>query len=103
MQGLCCITARVFETTSGIVDIRRCGGLLSFAAPKFLRHGPLSPDDLQRICRGLSLSPHDIAASHWIDNGPGWRGIVLRSDAQLRALSVDAGAAPLPSCSRACG
>ena len=80
------------------MDIRRRGVLLSFAAPKFLRHEPLSPDDLDRICSGLSLSPHDIAASHWIDNGPGWRGIVLRSDTQLRALNVDPGAAPHRGC-----
>jgi predicted PhzF superfamily epimerase YddE/YHI9 len=65
--------------------------LLSFAAPAFLRHGPLPACDLERICRGLRLSPQDIVASNWIDNGPGWRGIVLKSDTQLRSLSVDAG------------
>ncbi len=78
--------------TSGIVEIRRSGSLLSFAAPKFLRHEPLSVSDLDRICRGLNITSDDIVASHWIDNGPGWRGIVLKSDAQVRSLSVDAGA-----------
>jgi predicted PhzF superfamily epimerase YddE/YHI9 len=75
----------------GVVEIRRTGSLLSFAAPKFLRHEPLSPSDLDRIHRGLNLTPDDIVASHWIDNGPGWRGIVLKSDAHVRALSVDGG------------
>ncbi len=83
---------QVFEFVSGIVEIKRRGPLLSFAAPKFLRHEPLAPSDLDRICRGLHLSPDDIAASHWIDNGPGWRGVVLKSGALLRSLAVDAGA-----------
>lgn len=84
-----------FLLHAGIIEIRRCGRLLSFAAPKFLRHEPLPPCDLERICRGLSLSPHDIVASHWIDNGPGWRGILLKSDAQVRSLTVDSGRATL--------
>ena len=83
------------ECGLGIIEIRRSGSLLSFAAPKFLRHEPLSPTDLDRIYRGLNLSPEDIVASHWIDNGPGWRGIVLKSDAKVRALVVDGGWAPL--------
>ena len=41
------------------------------------------------------MSPHDIVASHWIDNGPGWRGILLKSDAQVRSLTVDSGRATL--------
>jgi hypothetical protein len=76
--------------------------MLSFAAPKFLRHEPLPPSDLNRICQGLHITPQDIVASHWIDNGPGWRGVVLKSDVKLRSLTVDAGFVLIFFRARAC-
>ena len=59
--------------------IRRDTGLLSFAAPALLRTGPLEPEVLARTVRGLGLLPDEVVASQWIDNGPGWLGLLLRS------------------------
>jgi PhzF family phenazine biosynthesis protein len=74
----------------GLVRIRRDQDRLAFAAPPLRRTGPLAPDLLHRIAAGLSLDPAAIAASQWIDNGPPWIGILLRSHAELMSLRPDA-------------
>lgn len=74
----------------GLVRVRQEHGRLAFAAPPLRRTGPLAPDLLHRIAAGLHLDPTAIAASQWIDNGPPWIGVLLRSRAELLALRPDA-------------
>jgi PhzF family phenazine biosynthesis protein len=79
----------VQECGVGLVRIRRDGARLAFAAPPLKRSGPLAEDDVQRIGRGLGVARADIAAHAWCDNGPPWRGVMLRSAEQLLALKPD--------------
>ncbi len=74
----------------GLVRVRQEHGRLAFAAPPLRRTGPLAPDLLARIAAGLGLGPGAIAASQWIDNGPPWIGVLLRTRAELLALRPDA-------------
>jgi PhzF family phenazine biosynthesis protein len=77
------------ECEIGLVRIRRGAGRLSFAAPAMRRSGPLEPDILARVAAGLHLPPEAIVASNWVDNGPGWLAVLLRSRDEVLALRPD--------------
>jgi PhzF family phenazine biosynthesis protein len=76
----------VQECAATLTPIRRASGRLSFAAAKLIREGPLEPDVLARVIDGLHLAPDAIVASSWVDNGPGWLAILLRSRQEVLAL-----------------
>jgi PhzF family phenazine biosynthesis protein len=80
----------VQECGVGLVAIRRDGPRLGFAAPALRRSGPLDDADVALIARGLGVARDDIVAHQWCDNGPGWRGVMLRSAEQVLALKPDA-------------
>ena len=79
----------VQECEIGHVRIRRGPGRLSFAAPELRRSGPLEPDILARVTEGLHLPPNAIIAANWVDNGPGWSAVLLRSREDVLALRPD--------------
>ena len=79
----------VQECGVGLVRIRRDGDRLAFAAPPLVRSGPLDEADLALIARGLGIAREDIVQHAWCDNGPGWRGVMLRSHEQVLALKPD--------------
>jgi PhzF family phenazine biosynthesis protein len=79
----------VQECEIGLVCIRRGVGRLSFAAPNLRRSGPLEPDILGRVIEGLRLAPDAIIASNWVDNGPGWLAVLLRSRDEVLAIHPD--------------
>ena len=79
----------VQECGVGLVRIRRDGERLAFAAPPLVRSGPLDEADVQRIARGLRVSRDAIVAHAWCQNGPPWRGVMLRSADEVLALQPD--------------
>lgn len=80
----------VQECGVGLVRIRRAeSGALAFAAPPLARSGPLEEDELQRIVAGLHLDASAVVDHQWCDNGPGWRGVLLRSTDDLYSVVVD--------------
>jgi PhzF family phenazine biosynthesis protein len=80
----------VQECGVGLVRIKRDGERLAFAAPPLRRSGPLDEADVALIARGLGLTRDDITAHAWCENGPPWRGVMLRSAAQVLAVRPDA-------------
>jgi len=80
----------VQECGVGLVKIRREAGRLAFAAPPLHRGGPMPEEDVALIARGLGLARSDIVDHAWCDNGPHWRGVMLRSAEQVLALQPDA-------------
>jgi len=80
----------VQECGVGLVRIRRDGGRLAFAAPPLRKQGPLPDDEVELIARGLGIARSDIVAHAWCDNGPNWRGVLLRDAEQVLALQPDA-------------
>jgi PhzF family phenazine biosynthesis protein len=80
----------VQECGVGLVRIRQRHDRLAFAAPPLIKSGPLSDADLDLIARGLGVARRDIVAHSWCDNGPNWRGVMLRSAEQVLAIKPDA-------------
>ena len=81
----------VQECGVGLVPLRQDGERLAFAAPPLIRSGPLPEADVELIARGLGVARSDILQHAWCDNGPNWRGVLLRSAEQVLALKPDAG------------
>ncbi len=79
----------VQECGVGLVRIRRDAGRLAFAAPPLRRSGPLDEALVQRIAAALSVPRADVLQHQWVDNGPGWCAVMLRSAAQVLALRPD--------------
>ncbi len=84
-------TTIIQECGAGLVRIRRDGARLAFSAPPLLKSGPLCEEDVARIASGLGIARTDIVRHAWCDNGPNWRGVLLRSAEQVLALKPDAG------------
>ncbi len=78
------------ECGLGLIKIRRDGAKLAFAAPPLLKSGALDDADVELIARGLGVQRSEIVAHAWCDNGPNWRGVMLRSADQVLALKPDA-------------
>jgi PhzF family phenazine biosynthesis protein len=70
----------------GLVRIRRDDSRLAFAAPPLRRTGLLEAEVLEKIVGALSLSRSDVIHHQWVDNGPGWCAVMLRSARQVLSL-----------------
>ncbi len=81
----------VQECGIGLVRVRRAGSRLAFAAPPLRRSGLLDEQTLMTIAAGLKLPRTDIVMHQWVDNGPGWCAVMLRSADQVLALEPDMG------------
>jgi len=79
----------VQECGAGLVRIRRDGDRLSFAAPPLRRSGPLDDAELDVVVAFLRITRDDVVDHAWCDNGPGWRGLLLRSAEAVLALAPD--------------
>ena len=82
--------ALVQECGAGLVAIQRAQRL-AFQAPPLLREGPVDDADLETITAALGIGRDDIVASRWIDNGPGWVGVLLEDAHAVLALEPDRG------------
>lgn len=86
----------VQECGAGLVDIRLDGAELAFAAPPLIRSGAVGPDDLAHAVGSLGVRPDRVVDAAWIDNGPGWLGLLLATADDVLALTPDfAAMAPL--------
>ena len=79
----------VQQCAAGLIRIRRSGTRLAFAAPPRLRTGPLEDELLARIAKALSLRAEDVLGHQWVDNGPGWAAVRVRSAETVLNLKID--------------
>ena len=71
----------VQDCASGRVRIRSSEGMLAFAAPPLIRYGPVDGPVVDHVAEILGIDRDEIKDAYWLDNGPGWVGVLLR-DAQ---------------------
>ena len=77
----------VQECAVGLVPIRRgAGGSLAFAAPPLLREGPVDEDELVEVAGLLGVEREAVVDAAWVDNGPGWVGVLLGSVDEVLAV-----------------
>jgi PhzF family phenazine biosynthesis protein len=70
----------VQECGAGLVTVRRSAdGGLAFAAPPLLRDGPADEELQKELAAVLGIERSAIRDARWIDNGPGWVGVLLDS------------------------
>ncbi|MEX0868161.1 MAG: PhzF family phenazine biosynthesis protein [Nitriliruptoraceae bacterium] len=87
----------VQECGVGLVTLRNETDL-AFAAPPLRRSGSVDADDTARILAMLRLDADDVVDLAWVDNGPGWVGVLLADDEAVLAVDPDPSAvAPLSS------
>ncbi len=79
----------VQECEAGLVEVRRRDGVLAFAAPPLRRSGPVEPPVLARALAAMRLDASDVLEAAWVDNGPGWLGLLLRSPDAVLAVDPD--------------
>jgi PhzF family phenazine biosynthesis protein len=75
----------VQQCPAGLVRVRR-GERLAFAAPPVVREGPVTGEERDHLIRALAISEDDVVDARWIDNGPGWVGVLLRDAASVLAV-----------------
>jgi PhzF family phenazine biosynthesis protein len=79
----------VQECAAGLVELRRSGGLLSFAAPPTRRSGDLDRAHLERIVAAFGIDRDKVISHQWVDNGPGWAVIRLATAQEVLDLEPD--------------
>jgi len=67
----------VQECGSGLIELTIDDDRLAFKAPPMVRSGPVDQVDLGRYADQLNIRVDDIVDASWVDNGPGWVGLLL--------------------------
>ena len=88
------------QCAAGLVPLQRREGRLAFAAPPMRRSGAVDAGFVEQVADAYGIDPAAIVAAEWVDNGPGWVGLLLRSAADVlevrpRFIDADVGLAGL--------
>ncbi|MGJ4967339.1 MULTISPECIES: PhzF family phenazine biosynthesis protein [unclassified Bradyrhizobium] len=84
----------VQECGAGLVRIKRDGDRLAFAAPPLRRSGAVDAELTSRIAAALGIPTSTMRAVQWIDNGPGWIGVLIDSRRALLDIRYNPAALP---------
>ncbi|WP_061962643.1 PhzF family phenazine biosynthesis protein [Demequina aurantiaca] len=79
----------VQECGVGLVPVRIDDQELAFAAPPLVRSGAVDDADLADALAILGVKESEVVESRWVDNGPGWLGVLLSSADAVLALDPD--------------
>jgi PhzF family phenazine biosynthesis protein len=76
----------VQQCAVGLIEIRQTDNGLAFAAPPLIRSGVVEESFIQRIAEVLNIDRTAIVDAAWVDNGPGWVAVMLKSADAVLAL-----------------
>jgi PhzF family phenazine biosynthesis protein len=75
------------ECGAGLIRIRRTHAGVAFAAPPLRRSGPVDEQTRAAAIAALDVSNDEVLGMEWVDNGPGWLGVLLHNPNRLLALN----------------
>jgi PhzF family phenazine biosynthesis protein len=78
----------VQECGVGLVDLRN-DGRLQFSAPPLIRSGAVDASYVAHVAAVLGIGVDQMVATEWVDNGPGWVGVLLEDDEVVLSLEPD--------------
>jgi len=76
----------VQQCKAGNISIKRIDQGLAFAAPPLVRSGPVDEGLIAQLAEMLRIERRDIEDAQWVDNGPGWVAVLLKSADAVLAL-----------------
>jgi PhzF family phenazine biosynthesis protein len=76
----------VQQCAAGLIRVRRDGGRLAFEEPPLLRDGPVDEAVLSQVAQQLRIERSSIVDGQWVDNGPGWVGVLLSTAEEVLAI-----------------
>jgi PhzF family phenazine biosynthesis protein len=79
----------VQECGAGLISVRTSASGLAFAAPPLIRSGEVESEVMDQIVAVLGVDREQVADSRWVDNGPGWVGILLSDASAVLDLEPD--------------
>ncbi len=78
----------VQECAAGLVQVRG-EERLAFAAPPLIRSGAPTEGERATALGALGVHPDQVVDLAWVDNGPGWLGVLLADAEAVLALRPD--------------
>lgn len=81
----------VQECGAGLIPLRVEDGAYAFSAPSLVRDGDVDSSFMAEVVSVLGIDQSDVVSARWIDNGPGWVGVLLDSAESVLALEPDFG------------
>jgi PhzF family phenazine biosynthesis protein len=79
----------VQECAAGLIPVRIEDEVLAFGAPPRIRSGAVEPELLTSVIEILGVDPSCVVDAEWLDNGPGWVGVLLDSAQTVLDLNPD--------------
>ncbi|GAB1437579.1 PhzF family phenazine biosynthesis protein [Providencia sp.] len=77
------------ECGVGLVTIKKVNDRLAFKAPPLIRSDEIEQSEKLKVFKALGITDDDVVGSRWLDNGPGWLGIELKSVDKLLSIKPD--------------
>jgi len=74
------------ECKVGFIHLRRNSDSLAFAAPPLVRSGSPDESTIIEAADSLGIERKSIVDAAWVDNGPGWLGLLLGSAKEVLAI-----------------
>ena len=75
------------ECGIGLIQVMQREDRFSFKSPDLIRGDALSSELLTEVALTLNIEKSKILDSKWIDNGPGWIGVLLSSAQEVLAVT----------------
>ncbi len=76
----------VQQCAAGLIELRRTPHGLAFAAPPLVRSGPVNEAMALQVAQALGIARGEMVDIEWVDNGPGWVGVLLKDADAVLAL-----------------